>query len=213
MKKLIAILLISVLTPSCCFGAFFKKKDVDIDGNEGYVGKLPDITKEYEQSEVEVAPPIYDKTQDFHSGNAIKPIPRDDPSFVNIILKKEKTSEYVNDLQEFIEMLEKIYDSIEDKEDVQRFASRVYYLNANADYLKEKYSNKPESGFVSFKQIMKASDEAKEVLRIRSEAEKYKKYLAYTDTGYEYSKNNIDMQLFNLQLSLEKTINLLKNTH
>ena len=213
MKKLLVILLISVLTPSCCYGAFFKKDKVDIDSNDGYVGKLPDITKEYESNEAEVAPPIFDKTQDFHSGNAIKPIPRDDPSFVNIILKKEKTSEYVNDLQEFIEMLEKIYDSIEEKEDVQRFASRVYYLNANADYLKEKYSNKPESGFVSFKQIMKASDEAKEVLRIRSEAEKYKKYLAYTDTGYQYSKNNIDMQLFNLQLSLEKTINLLKNTH
>ena len=97
------------------------------------------------------------------------------------------------------------------EEDVQRFASRVYYFNANADYLKEKYNNKPESGFISFKQIMQASEETKEVLRIRSEAEKYKKYLAYTDTGYEYSKNNIDMQLFNLQLSLEKTISLLND--
>lgn len=213
MKKILIILLITVITPSSCFGAFFKKDKPKTDSGSGYVGKLPDITKEPEPNEAKIAPPIFDKTQDFHSENAIKPIPRDDPSFVNIILKKEKTSEYVNDIQEFIDMLEKIYDSIEDKEDVQRFASRVYYLNVNTDYLKEKYSNKPESGFVSFKQIIKASNDAKEVLRIRSEAEKYKKYLAYTDTGYEYSQNNIDMQLFNLQLVLEKTINILKNTH
>ena len=212
MKKLLVILLITILTPSCCFGAFFKKNNLN-DANEGYVGKLPDLTKSTQTNEPEIAPPIFDKTQDFHSENAIKPIPRDDPSFVNIILKKDKTSEYVNDIQEFIDMLEKIYDSIENQEDVQRFASRVYYLNVNTDYLKEKYADKPESGFFSYKQLIKVSNDAKEVLKIRSEAEKYKKYLAYTDTGAQYSKNNIDMQLFNLQLTLEKTIYILKNTN
>ena len=63
---------------------------------------------------------------------------------------------------------------------------------------------------MSYKQILKVSDEAKEISRLRSDAEKYKKYLAYTGTGAEYSKNNIGIKLFNLQLDLEKTINILK---
>lgn len=214
MRKLVVLVFILYLTSTSCYGAFFKKEDdTKIDTSKGYVGKLPDLTTEYQPSDTEKAPPIFDSTKDFHSENAIKPIPRDDPAFVNIILKKDKTSPYVNDLQEFIEILEQIYDSIEEVENVQKFNSRVYYLNINTEYFKEKYEDRPESNYVSYKQLLKVSNEAKEVSRIRAEAEKYKRYLAYSNTGAEYSKNNIDMQLFNLKLSVEKTINILKNTH
>ena len=155
MRRVIIFILIISFMPSCCYGAFFKKDDnTNMDYSKGYVGKLPDLTTEYQPSSTEIAPPIFDKTKDFHSENAIKPIPRDDPSFVNIILKRDKTSEFVNDIQEFIEMMEKISESIENREDVQRFASRVYYLNMNTEYLKEKYENKPESGYISYKQIL-----------------------------------------------------------
>ena len=210
MRKILLLLLITLLLPASCSGAFFKKDNPDVDTSQGYVGKLPDLTTEYQPSESGISTPIFDKTQNFHSENVIKPIPRDDPAFVNIILKKDKTSEYTNDIQEFIEMMEQISESIENEENVQRFASRVYYLNINTEYLQEKYGDKPESGYLSYKQILKDSDEAKEISRLRSDAEKYKKYLAYTGTGAEYSKNNIGIKLFNLQLDLEKTINILK---
>ena len=214
MKKFAVLIFILCLTSTNCYGAFFKKdNNTNVDTSKGYVGDLPDLTTEYQPSDTNVSTPIFDSTQNFHSENAVKPIPRDDPAFVNIILKKDKTSPYVNDLQEFIELLEQIYDSIEEGENVQRFNSRVYYLNANVDYFKDKYENKPESSYISYKQLVKVSDEAKDVSKIRSEAEKYKRYLAYTDTGSEYSRNNIDIRLFNLKLSVEKTINILKNTH
>lgn len=214
MKRLAAIIFILCFTANGCFGAFFKKEDKpNIDTSNGYVGKLPNLNTEYKPSDTGISTPIFDKTKDFHSENAIKPIPRDDPAFVNIILKKDKTSPYVNDLQEFIEVLEQIYDSIEDNENVQYFNSRVYYLNINTDYFKEKYEDKPESNYISYKQLIKVSNEAKEVARIRAEAEKYKRYLAYSNSGSEYKKNNIDVQLFNLKLSVEKTINILKDTH
>lgn len=213
MRKIIAIILISLFMPSSCFGAFFKSdsKTPNVEMSKGYVGTLPDLTKEHEPSESAVSPPIFDKTQDFHSENAIKPIPRDNPTFVNIILKTDKKSPYIEDIQEFIDMLEQIYDSIESGESVQRFASRVYYLNMSADYLKDKYEGKPESGYTSFKQIQNVSTQAQEVSSLRSDAEKYKRYLAYSDSGTQYSKNNIDVKLFDLKLSVEKTINILKN--
>jgi hypothetical protein len=213
MRKICTLILIFALTSTTGYGAFFKKDDnSNVDTSQGYVGKLPDLTKEYKPSGSRTSPPIFDTTQEFHSENAIKPIPRDDPAFVNIILKKDKASPYINELQEFIDMLEQIYDAIENKDDVQYFNAKVYFLNMSTEYFKEKYENKPESSYVSFKQLMKVSNEAKEVSVLRAEAEKYKRYLAYTDTGYQYSANNIDMAMFNLKLSVEKAINILKNT-
>ena len=212
MRKICALLLIFLLMPLSVFGAFFKKDNPDIDSSKGYVGKLPDLTQEYQPSSTEVAPPMFDKTMDFHSENEVKPVPRDDPAFVNIILKKDKTSPYVNDLQEFIEVLEQIYDSIENNEPVQRFASRIYYLNINTEYLKDKYGDKPESNYTSYKQLLNVSEQAKNVSKLRSDAEKYRKYLAYSSTGTEYNSNNIDVKMFDLKLSIEKTINILKNT-
>lgn len=211
MRKLLLIFFILCFVQPNCFGAFFKKDNPNIDTSQGYVGKLPDLTTEHKPSEPIVSPPIFDKVQDFNSANKIKPTPTDDPVFVNIILKKDKTSEFYNDIQEFIDMLEKIEDSIENEESVQRFASRVYYLNINTEYLQEKYQNKPESNYSAFKQIIKVSNKAKDVSKLRADAEKYKKYLAYTDTGAEYSKNNINMELFNLKNSIERTISILKN--
>ncbi len=206
-------MLICILTPSSCLGAFFKKDKVDADTSRGYVGTLPDLTKEYKPSESGISTPIFDKTSTFHSENSIKPIPRDDPAFVNIILKKDSTSPYIADLQEFIDMLEQIFDSIENGENVQRFAARVYFLNINTDHFKQKYADRPESSYISYEKIIELSERAKAVSQLRTEAEKYKKYLAYSDTGTVYSPNNIDTQLSELKVSLEHAINLLKNTH
>jgi len=213
MRKLLILLLISVIVPNYCFAAFFKKDNSsDIDSPKGYVGTLPDLTQEYSSGDALVSPPMFDKIQDFHSENKVKPIPKDDPVFVNIILKKDKTSPYVNDIQEFIDMFEQISDSIDEGDNIQTFASKVYYLNINTEYFADKYANKPESNYTSYKQIIKVSEKAKEISKLRSNAEKYKKYLAYTDTGAEYNPNNIDMQLFDLKLSIEKVVNILKNT-
>ena len=87
MRKLLILILILSITPASCFGAFFKKdNNVDIDSSKGYLGTLPDLTTEYEPSETNVSTPVFDKTKEFNSANIIKPIPRDDPAFVNIIL-------------------------------------------------------------------------------------------------------------------------------
>ena len=143
----------------------------------------------------------------------MKPIPREDPAFVNIILKSDKTSEYINDLNEMIPVLEKILDSIEEHEPVQRFVARVYFLNKNVEYLRDKYAEKPESTFVSFQRLQEVSNHAQTVSNLRTEAEKYKPYLAYGGAGYIYNSNNIEQQLEYLKIEIEEAIVVLKEAN
>ncbi len=208
MKKLyVAIFTLIFLIPTCTAqnNSTFESK--------GYVGTLPNLTRQYAPSEPKTSKPVYEKVQNFNSADQIKPIPRDNPAFVNIILKQDKTSKYVNDINEFIPMLEKIYDSIENDESVQLFNAKVYYFNKNADYLKQKYDEKPEGEFISFKKLMELSTHTKSIALLRSEAIKYNPYLAYSGAGYIYDPNNISQQLEYLKAEVKKTILMLKDAN
>lgn len=209
MKKSLILIIALIISSGNAF-AFFGKNAIDENEGKGYLGTLPNVTKQYETSEPAQGTPIFDKTQQFHSANELKPIPREDPSFVNIILKPDKTSQYINDLNDFILMLEKIYDSIESREDVQKFAAKVYFFNKNADYFRDKYANKPESYFESYQKLLELSLRANTISRLRTEAEKYKPYLAYSGAGKIYNAENIDMQLEYLKNEIETAIVILK---
>ena len=190
--------------------AAFFTPDSSFEG-QGYVGTLPDLTGKFKPAEPIKAKPDFEKSKKFNSENELKPVPRDNPAFVNIILKQDKTSPYINDLTEFIDMLENIYESIENKEPIQRFAARVYFFNQHADYFRHKYEDKPESSYISYEKLLELSLQAKTVSQLRTEAEKYSPYLAYSGTGRIYSSNNIDEQLEYLKAEIEKTINILKD--
>ena len=206
-----SLIIISILTlsSSVCLAA---ERPESFSG-QGYVGILPDLTREYESREETKNTPEITPSKSFNSENEIKPTPRDNPTFVNIILKSEKTSQYVNDINEFIPMLESIYDMIENNSNVQVFNAKVYYFNKSADYLREKYEKKPESQFISFKRLMELSTHAKSIALLRSEAEKYNPYLAYGSEGYIYNPNNITEQLDYLKTEIEQTILILKESN
>ena len=212
MRKLCLILTLIFAVQTSAHGAFFKKNDVNADTSNGYVGTLPNLKNNVIPEEPKKATPVFDKTTTFHSENSIKPTPTDDPSFVNIILKQDKMSPYVSDLQEFIDMFEQILDSVENNETNQRFASRVYYLNINTNYFMDKYEGRTESSYDSYKKVVEISNRTKEISQLRADAEKYKRYLAYTDTGSIYSQNNIDRELDGLKVEIERAITVLKNT-
>src|SRR5574344_1588418 len=74
----------------------------------GYLGTLPDLTSGYRKSEPTEAPPMFDSVDNFDKLQDIKPTPRENPAFINIIQKKDKTSQYINDLQEIIPILTQI---------------------------------------------------------------------------------------------------------
>lgn len=210
MKKSLVLILALILSSNSSVFAFFgKDKTLDMEGR-GYVGTLPNITKQYDTSEPGEGTPIFEKTKNFNSANELKPIPREDPAFVNIILKPDKTSQYITDLNDFILMLEKIYDSIENREDVQKFAAKVYFFKKNADYFRDKYATKPESYYESYQKLLELSLRANVISQLRVEAEKYKPYLAYSGAGKIYNSENIDQQLEYLKSEIETTIVILK---
>lgn len=209
MKKPLIVLFL-LLSCQCGVQAAFFTPDSSFEG-QGYVGTLPDLTSKFKPAEPIKAKPDFEKSKKFNSENELKPVPRDNPAFVNIILKQDKTSPYINDLTEFIDMLENIYESIENKEPIQRFAARVYFFNQHADYFRQKYEDKPESSYISYEKLLELSLQAKTVSQLRTEAEKYSPYLAYSGTGRIYSSNNIDEQLEYLKAEIEKTINILKD--
>lgn len=202
-------ILILAMAGGLCFA---KDRPENFDGR-GYVGILPDLTRSYESEEPKQTHPEMKPAKDFNSENELKPIPRDNPGFVNIILKTDKTSQYVNDINEFIPLLENIYDLIDNNSNVQIFNAKVYYFNKSADYFRDKYMNKPESEFISYKRLMDLNLHSRSIALLRSEAEKYNPYLAYGGAGYVYNPNNITEQLEYLKTEIKQTILILKESN
>ena len=137
-------------------------------------------------------------------------MPRDNPAFVDIIQHKDKTSEYIKDANEIIPMLEKLYDSIEDDENLQLFASKANMLTMNIDHLMRKYDGEPESYYESFKKLTDVNRYVKTISTLRREAITYQRYLAYTESGSIYNPENINQQLSYLKEELTKAILLLR---
>ena len=216
-SRYILILLIGMLL--WCNPVYSKSK-LPVDA-KGYIGTLPELTRDYgpgggggdednPEEQAKSVKPI--ESKDFNSENEIKPAPIDDPAFVNIILKTDKTSKYANDLNEFILILEGLYDAVDHNANVQLFNAKVYYFNKNADDFRDRYSGKPESSYISYRKIMELSAHAKSVALLRTEAEKYNPYLSYGSAGYIYNPNNINEQLGYLKTEIQQTIILLRES-
>ena len=201
MKYYLSIIIAIILSVEVCY-ADNKKPE-----SRGYVGQLPDLTREYlpEDKQTEQKPEII-PSKDFNSEKDIKPTPKDDPTFVNIILKKDKTSQYVNDLNEFLPTLEGIIDLIDDNSSVQLFNAKVYYFNKNAEFFRDKYLYKPERQYVSYKKLLELSTHAKSIALLRNEALKYNPFLSSSDPNYIYNPNNVKKQVEYLKSEIEQTI-------
>jgi hypothetical protein len=216
MRKLFVLALIILLSTTSCFAWSWKKdsgtplnQEYDNEG-KGYVGTLPDLSKNYQSSEPKSAKPLYENSKKFNSSEEIKPVPRDNPAFVNIILKTDKTSPYVNDINDLLPQLENILTCIENNYDVQKFNAKVFFFNKTVEYLQNKYNGMPESSYISFQKLLTLNTHTKSVATLRAEAEKYRPYLAYTGAGYLYNDNVIDQQLDYLRMEIEETIVTLK---
>lgn len=228
MKKFLILNLVLILSVTSCsafsFGKKNKVKGIELDKppvelpepkeydnkGRGYVGDLPDVTKGFKSSEPKVSKPLVEATKKFNSSDEIKPVPRDNPAFVNIMLKKDKTSQYINDINDLLPQLENILTCIENGYDVQRFNAKVYFFNQTMKYLEEKYNGKPEYNYSSFKKLQTLSTHSQSVATLRAEAEKYRPYLAYTGAGYLYNENVINEQLDYLKSEIEDTIAVVK---
>ena len=212
MKKfLICFLLITVTLPSNA--AFWYKKDKALEQElqgKGYAGNLPDIGEKIERSKTKVTTPVFEAQEGFDNPSDLKPVPKDNPAFINIIQKKDKTSQFVNDANEVIPMLEKLVDCIEDNESLQLFITKANLLTLNIDNMAEKYNGKPESYYESFRKLQEVNRYVKSISLLRKEAVTYQRYLAYSESGSIYNPENINQQLQYLLEELNTAILLLR---
>lgn len=212
MKKfLICFLLITVTLPSNA--AFWYKKDKALEQElqgKGYAGNLPDIGEKIERSKTKVTTPVFEAQEGFDNPAELKPVPKDNPAFINIIQKKDKTSQFVNDANEVIPMLEKLVDCIEDNESLQLFITKANLLTLNIDNMAEKYNGKPESYYESFRKLQEVNRYVKSISLLRKEAVTYQRYLAYSESGSIYNPENINQQLQYLLEELNTAILLLR---
>lgn len=210
MKRILTVFTIFILTSSCAFAK--KKEAVIIPGESGYVGTLPNLEEQFKSSQEQEAKPTFDYQEGFNDPDAIKPAPRNNPSFVNIIIKRDKTSKYVNDLNELIFIIEGLQDLVEDKANVQRFNAKAYFLKESAENFRDKYRNRAEESFISYKKVMQLNSQVQTLAQLRRESEVYSPYVTAQGSGNIFSKNNIDNQLNYLNEEIKKTLVILKET-
>lgn len=215
MKKfLIIILLMSFALPSNAF--FWNKKDKALERElegKGYAGTLPNIGDKIEKSKTKVTTPIFESQDGFDNPADLKPVPKDNPAFINIIQKKDKNSQFVDDASEIIPMLEKLVDCIEDNENVQLFVTKANLLSLNIDNLSVKYKGKPESYYESFRKLEDVNRYVKSISLLRKEAITYQRYLAYSESGSIYNPENIAQQLEYLKDELNTAILMLREEY
>ena len=210
MKKVIALILILFcLAPQ----AFAKKaaKLVIPDGS-GYVGTLPNIETGFPQSQAQETNPTFEYKDGFNDPYKIKPAPRDNPAFVNIIMKKDKTSPYMNDLNYIIAIIEDLQTDIENDQNVQKFNAQSYFLKENVEYFRDKYKNKAEESYISYRKLLQLNTHVQSIAQLRLESEAYSPYVAAQGSGNLFTENNIDNQLNYLLKDIKSTLVILKQT-
>ena len=210
-KVLICLILLTITLPSNA--AFWNKKNKALEQElqgKGYAGNLPNIGEKIERSKTKVTTPLFEAQEGFDNPAELKPIPKDNPAFINIIQKKDKTSQFVVDANEVIPMLEKLVDCIEDNESLQLFITKANLLTLNIDSLAEKYEGKPESYYESFRKLQEVNRYVKSISQLRKEAVTYQRYLAYSASGSIYNPENINQQLEYLLEELNTAILLLR---
>ena len=213
MKKFfICLIIMSFALPSHAF--FWNKKDKALEKElqgKGYAGTLPNLGDKIEKTKTKVTTPIFESQDGFNNPSDLKPVPKDNPAFINIIQKKDKTSEFTNDAAEIIPMLEKLVDCIDDHENLQLFITKANLLTLNIDNLTEKYNGKPESYYESFRKLQEVNRYVKSIAALRREAVTYQRYLAYSSSGSIYNPDNINQQLQYLLEELNSAILLLRS--
>lgn len=214
MRKLILCLIaLSLALPSQAW--WWDKKDKNLEREmegKGYAGTLPDLGKSFKKED-KVATPIYESQKDFGDPADLKPVPEDNPAFINIISKKDKTSKYIVDAKEIIPLLERLAETIEDDANIQLFVTRANIVTMNLDHFSQKYEGQPEYYYESFKKLMVLNRYVKTIAELRREAVTYQRYLSYQASGSIYNPENINQQLQYLLEEINATIIMLKQEY
>ena len=179
---------------------------------QGYYGTLPNIGQDFAYKKAQ--PPINASSADSYSApekleeKNLKPAPND-ALFLDVIVKKEKESDYINDVQRTKFALGNLKKCIEEKGDIQRFNGCVNMVDLYSKNLQKKYENKSDSLRESYIDILNTNYHAKILGNLLYDSNYYARYIP-TSTG-KYSKENIEKQKQDLLKRINKTLFLIAN--
>ena len=181
----------------------------------GYVGTLPNVEAEFEylkkESSEKSQAPYSIEQLDKMNEEKLRPIPREDDNYVDIIIKKDKTTQYTNDVNSVILILEKLRKCLNTNQDIQKFNAIVSNLIDNVEYIRQKYKDKPESNYLSYNKMISLSSLARDTANFRTQGLKVQQYLPYTSSENQYTKENLDIKLEILFENVNETLYILKN--
>ncbi len=207
MKKILSLVLILLFLCSPSY-ALSKKKKKSIEG-KGYMGTLPEISRYFEYKIKDAKSPadksIYvdevDKV-DFMQG------PMEDSVFLDVIIKKETPSKYIDDIVDIIPVLTAFRSSIAKGESIQNFNANVNTLDLYVKKLEKDYSKNGESLSKSYSMLQDVSYRAKVLGNLKYEANYWAKYQPVAKPQYQpqYLKAQDDALL----KQIDKTIFVLK---
>ena len=201
MKKLLSIIIL-IFTVLITTGA-------------GYMGTLPDIESEFsylrKQSSENAMAPFTIEELDKQNESELKQIPRDNEKYIDIIIKRDKTTQYLKDVNSVILILEKLRKCLNTNQDIQKFNAIVSNLIDNVEYIRIEYKDKPESNYLSYSRLIYVSQEAREAANFRTQGLNMQQYIPYTSEKNIYTKENLDKKLEALLNNVNETLFILKN--
>ena len=181
----------------------------------GYVGTLPDIDSEFaylrKKTPEKAQAPFSVKELDEKTESKLKPIPREDDSYVDIIIKKDKTTKYLKDVNGVIVVLEKLRKCLNTNQDIQMFNAIVSNFIDNVEYIRTEYKGKPEENYLSYNRLILMSSQAREVANFRTQGYARMKYHPYSSEENIYTQENLNEKLENLLINVNETLFILKN--
>ena len=182
----------------------------------GYVGTLPDVEADFaymrKEKTKKTSSPYSVEELDKRNEKNLKPIPKNDDSYIDIVIKRDKNSAYTNDINYILTILEKLRRCLNTNQDIQIFNAIVSNLIDNIEYLHNEYKDKDESNYASFNKLLILSKEARETAMFRTMGLSVQKYKPYTSSDNIYTKENLDKKLESLLNNVNETIFILNNS-
>lgn len=213
MRKILSLILLIVIVCPNASAAFWNKKKKNTEG-KGYYGTLPKIKSEFGNDAVKQkatdSPIILNESSFDINTKDLQEAPLNNTKYIDVIVKKDRTSDYVNDINELVPILKKLRECIELDKDIQKFNAIVSNYIDNVAYIEKKYKNKPEQYYVSYEKIIQSAKYSQKVAITRTEAQTYNKYLGYQGEQGAYSPENIKALLENTIIEIEETLDAIK---
>jgi hypothetical protein len=180
----------------------------------GYVGDLPELgklTKPSEQPEVQVqqtSPAKNNNEFEFSETKTFFP-----KIYSNY--KIDRYSEYLQDIKQVEPILVSLKQVIKsnNSDKVQQFSAKLNVINLYVANLKDKYGNKQEKNYESFKQLVILNKNLTDTVNYQREADKYKKNLRGSLLNKIEDETYIRQKLDKSSNSLDAVLEILQNAN